>query len=58
MPRQSRVSVGDTIYHVINRANGRVQMFEPFGGEDWVKKTIDRFGLAHTLRGPGRPRQT
>ncbi len=27
MPRQARVSVGDTIYHVINRANGRVQIF-------------------------------
>lgn len=27
MPRQARVSTGDTIYHVINRANGRVQIF-------------------------------
>lgn len=27
MPRQARVSVADTIYHVINRANGRVQIF-------------------------------
>ena len=27
MPRQARVTAGDTIYHVINRANGRVQIF-------------------------------
>lgn len=27
MPRQSRVSVGDTVYHVINRSNGRVKIF-------------------------------
>lgn len=27
MPRQARVSVGDTIYHVINRANGRQRIF-------------------------------
>lgn len=27
MPRQARVSVADTVYHVINRANGRVQIF-------------------------------
>ncbi|MFZ2522842.1 MAG: transposase [Minisyncoccia bacterium] len=27
MPRQNRVSVGDTVYHVINRSNGRVKIF-------------------------------
>ena len=27
MPRQARVAVGDVVYHVINRANGRVQIF-------------------------------
>jgi len=27
MPRQARVSVADTIYHVINRANGRQTIF-------------------------------
>ncbi|OGZ08777.1 MAG: hypothetical protein A3D65_03190 [Candidatus Lloydbacteria bacterium RIFCSPHIGHO2_02_FULL_50_13] len=27
MPRQARVAVGEVIYHVINRANGRVRMF-------------------------------
>ena len=28
MPRIARVAVGDTLYHVINRANGRVQIFD------------------------------
>lgn len=27
MPRQARVAVGDEIYHVINRSNGRVRIF-------------------------------
>lgn len=27
MPRQARVAVGDTVYHVINRSNGRVKIF-------------------------------
>jgi putative transposase len=28
MPRTARVSVGDTAYHVINRSNGRVTIFD------------------------------
>jgi len=28
MPRQARVAVKDVVYHVINRANGRAQIFE------------------------------
>jgi hypothetical protein len=27
MPRQARVAVGDVVYHVVNRANGRNQIF-------------------------------
>ena len=27
MPRQARVAIGGTIYHVINRANGSVGIF-------------------------------
>ena len=27
MPRMNRVAVGDTSYHVINRSNSRVQIF-------------------------------
>src|SRR3989344_3515383 len=28
MPRTERVDIGDTVYHVINRANARVQIFD------------------------------
>ncbi len=28
MPRINRVDVGDQIYHVLNRANARVQIFD------------------------------
>ena len=28
MPRNARVDVGGEIYHVINRANGRLQIFD------------------------------
>lgn len=28
MARQARVAIGDTVYHVINRANGRAQIFD------------------------------
>ena len=28
MPRVARVSVGGMVYHVINRSNGRVQIFD------------------------------
>ena len=34
MPRITRVSVGDTVYHVINRSNGRVKIF---GSDDDFK---------------------
>jgi putative transposase len=28
MPRQPRIAIGDTVYHVLNRANGRLSMFK------------------------------
>ena len=28
MPRMNRIAIGDTIYHVINRANGRAPIFK------------------------------
>lgn len=31
MPRSARVDVGEEIYHVINRANGRLQIFDTDG---------------------------
>ena len=43
MPRTARAVRVGVVYHVLNRGNGRG------GPPTWL-------GLAHTLRGPGRPR--
>lgn len=49
MPRQARVSVGDTIYHVINRANGRQRIFHAEEGyqnfEDLLEKAVELTGM-------------
>jgi hypothetical protein len=37
MPRRARIAPGETIYHALNRANGRNQLFDK--PEDYV----DRF---------------
>ena len=34
MPRMNRIAIGDTIYHVINRANGRATIFK--SAEDYT----------------------
>jgi REP-associated tyrosine transposase len=31
---------------------------QPFGGDDWVRRTAKRLGLESTLRRRGRPKQT
>jgi len=40
---------------------GRVQLSiergQPYGADDWVKKTVQKFGLMHTVRPEGRPRK-
>ena len=49
MPRISRVDVGNNIYHVINRANARVQIFD--NDEDYkifesiLEEAVERFGM-------------
>ncbi|MCX6751362.1 MAG: hypothetical protein NT161_01160 [Candidatus Nomurabacteria bacterium] len=35
MPRINRIDVGDIVYHVINRANARMQIFNK--DEDYIK---------------------
>jgi putative transposase len=34
-----------------------VERGQPFGGERWVKRTVQRLGLEHTFRPRGRPRK-
>ena len=31
---------------------------QPYGGEDWVRRTAGQLGLESTLRAPHRPRKT
>ena len=38
----------------LRRSAGRER---PYGGEAWSRRTADRLGMAHTLRGRGRPRK-
>lgn len=49
MPRQARVSVGDTIYHVINRANGRQGIFHTEDDyrrfEELLEKAVELTGM-------------
>ncbi|MBI4118577.1 MAG: hypothetical protein HY455_03525 [Parcubacteria group bacterium] len=56
MPRLARVDVGNEVYHVINRANGRMQIFD--APEDYrrfeklmldAKELIDMRILAYTV---------
>jgi len=37
MARQPRIDVGDQVYHVINRANGRFAIFE----ENWMYQDFE-----------------
>lgn len=56
MPRTSRIAVGGEVYHVINRANGRLQIFN--NKEDYMlfeqllfetKELVDMSILAYTI---------
>jgi len=56
MPRLARVDIGDQVYHVINRANGRMQIFDT--PEDYqhfekllldAKELVDMRILAYVL---------
>ena len=31
---------------------------QPYGDQDWVRRTVKRLGLESTLRAPHRPRKT
>ncbi len=67
MPRAARSIEAGTVYHVLNRGNGRMRLFHKGGDcetfervltEGFSRYPVDRLGLQFTLRGPGRPRKT
>jgi len=49
MPRIERVDVGDYIYHVINRANARVRIFDTQKDyqqfEEILEEAVERFDM-------------
>jgi putative transposase len=53
MPRAKRVTLGGYVYHVLNRANGRLRIFRRFDDfaafEQILSEGIERFGMR--LRG-------
>ena len=67
MPRTARSIEAGTVYHVLNRGNGRMQLVHKDGDYDAFERVltegfdrypVDRLGLQFTFRGPDRPRKT
>ena len=67
MPRTARSIEAGTVYHVLNRGNGRMRLFHKDGDYGAFERVLteslnrypgDRLGLQFTVRGPGRPRKT
>jgi hypothetical protein len=50
MPRRARIAPGEIIYHALNRANGRSQLFDKF--EDYA--AFERIMVAAMRRSPLR----
>ncbi len=53
MPRLARVDVGNEIYHVINRANGRMKIFNASEDYPLFEKLIENGGQVPVLGLPG-----
>ncbi len=47
MPRTSRLDIGGKIYHVINRANGRFQIFNTKEDYELFEKLLGGNGDSH-----------
>ncbi len=41
----------------LERVRVSIERSRPFGNDDWVRRTVSRFGLEHTVRPEGRPRK-
>lgn len=63
MPRPPRTIEANTVYHVLNRENARMQIFDsvikgkPFGSESWIEKIAEKLKLKSTLNPRGRPKK-
>ena len=49
MPRAKRVTLGGYVYHVLNRANGRLRIFRKYDDflafEQILNEVIEQFGM-------------
>lgn len=49
MPRIERIDVGDCIYHILNRANARSQIFDTIDDylqfEDVLKEAVEKYDM-------------
>jgi putative transposase len=41
----------------LNRVRHSMERGRPFGGDEWVRRTVKELGLEHTVRPQGRPRK-
>jgi putative transposase len=41
----------------LERARVSIERGRPYGSDDWVRRTVKKFGLEHTVRSEGRPRK-
>jgi hypothetical protein len=41
----------------LSELRGSVNRGKPYGKDEWVEVMVEKFDLAHTVRGVGRPRK-
>jgi putative transposase len=58
LPKNYLTSVNEILSEEkLSEVRHSVNKGRPFGKDEWVEKVVKKFGLDHTLRGAGRPRQ-
>ena len=58
MARTARLAIGDTVYHVLNRASGRATIFHNDKDYQHFEALLsEEHHLEGTVRPPGRPKK-
>ena len=42
----------------LDRVRVSIERGRPYGGDEWVRQTVQKLGLEHTIRPEGRPRKS
>ena len=50
MPRIKRIDIGDTVYHVINRANARIEIFNTDEDYDLFERVLEEAKERSSMR--------